>query len=56
MSKASRRTFLKTSAVGVASIASTQAFAQNQDLSQKTIAEVKKIRGKRNCGNYRQLG
>ena len=46
MSKASRRTFLKTSAVGVASIASTQAFAQNQNLSQKTIAEVKKLEAK----------
>jgi len=46
MSKSSRRTFLKTSAVGVASIGGTQVFAQNQNLSQKTISEVKKLEAK----------
>jgi len=46
MSKSSRRTFLKTSAVGVAGIASTHAFAQNQSLSKKAITEVKQLEAK----------
>ncbi len=42
MTQSSRRNFIKTSAIGVAAAAaaSTQAFAQSLNLSQKTIAEV----------------
>ena len=40
MNQSSRRHFLKTSAVGVAAVAGTNAFAQNPNLSKKTIAEV----------------
>ena len=46
MSKSSRRTFLKTSAVGVAGITSAHAFAQNQSLSKKTITEVQNLEAK----------
>ena len=40
MTQSSRRNFLKTSAVGVASVASSQAFSQSPNLSKKTISEV----------------
>jgi NTE family protein len=49
MTQPSRRNFLKTSAVGVAAVASTQAFAQDTNLSQKTIAEVAAHEAKRDA-------
>jgi len=47
MTQPSRRNFLKTSAIGVAAVASTQAFAQTPNLSQKTIAEVEALEAKK---------
>jgi NTE family protein len=46
MTQSSRRNFLKNSAVGAVAIASTQAFAQSMNLSQKTISEVKALEAK----------
>ena len=43
----SRRNFLKTSAAGIAAVASTQALAQAQNLSPKTIAEVEALAAKK---------
>ncbi len=43
MTQSSRRNFLKTSAVSVAAATSTQAFAQGQTLSKKTIAEAEEL-------------
>jgi NTE family protein len=47
MTQSSRRNFLKTSAFSVAAAATTQSFAQNAGLSQKTIAEVAALEAKR---------
>jgi NTE family protein len=47
MTQSSRRRFLKSSAVGAATIATTQTFAQGSSLSQKTIAEVQALESKR---------
>ena len=49
MTQSSRRKFLKTSAIGVAAITGAQAFAQNTNLSQKTIAEVADLEAKRDA-------
>ena len=46
MSQSSRRHFLKTSAVGVAAVASPSSFSQGLNLSKKTIAEVQFIEAK----------
>jgi len=43
MTQSSRRNFLKTSAVGAAALASTQALAQSQAPSRKVVAEVKAL-------------
>ncbi len=43
MTQASRRNFLKTSAVGAVTIASTQALAQGQTPSKKILAEVRAL-------------
>ena len=47
MTTSSRRNFLKTSAVGIAAVASTQALAQAQNLPLKTIAEVEALAAKK---------
>lgn len=49
MTQSSRRIFLKTSAVGIAAVASAQTFAQSPNLSQKTIAEVASFEAKRDA-------
>ena len=49
MTQSSRRKFLKTSAVGVAALTSTQTFSQNPNLSPKTIAEVAALEAKRDA-------
>lgn len=46
MTQSSRRSFLKTSTVGAVAIAGTQAFAQDQTLSKKTITEVRAFEAK----------
>lgn len=46
MTQSSRRNFLKTSVVGAASVASTQAFSQSPNISKKTIAEIQSIEAK----------
>jgi len=48
MTQSSRRNFLKTSAVGAAAVASTQAFSQSPNLSKKTIAEIESLEAKKN--------
>ncbi|MBU3638165.1 patatin-like phospholipase family protein [Polynucleobacter sp. AP-RePozz3-80-G7] len=47
MTASSRRNFLKTSVVGIAAVASTQALAQAQNLPLKTIAEVEALAAKK---------
>jgi len=46
MTQSSRRNFLKTSAIGVAAVASVQALAQPSALSKKTISEVESLEAK----------
>ena len=46
MTQSTRRNFLKSSALGVATVASTQAFAHTPKLSNKTIAEVRALEAK----------
>lgn len=49
MTQSSRRAFLKTSTLGAVSITSTNVFAQDTSLSQKTIAEVAAFEAKRDA-------
>ena len=46
MTKSTRRNFLKSSAIGMASVASVPAIAQTANLSSKTISEVKALEAK----------
>ena len=47
MTKSSRRSFLKVSAISAAGIANTTAFAQSPGLSQKVISEVEALQAQR---------
>ncbi len=47
MTKSTRRNFLKSSAVGVAAVASAPVIAQSANVSSKTIAEVRTLEAKK---------